>query len=313
MSECIIYNRDSRELSNFIKDPVDFIVFSPPYWNLRDYGFKNQIGFKQSYQEYLRDMGEFFVECYKVLEPGRFMAVNIGTVVSNEGMKFIAGDFVNKCQKIGFIFRKDIIWHKPRGTTKWQRGATQFSQNPYPLKFNTNINHEYVLIFQKGQNVDINFNKVPKFNKHFIRKVAYSVWDIIPVTSPTKEEMHVAPFPEELPRSLIQLFTFKGEVVLDPFAGCGTTNKVAKELGRKSIAVELSKEYCKLIEKKVNSVKFNSYNEDKFYNNSLDFEAKLAKEKMEKAYSNFLKSKKEYEDLLKKSAKGKGLEKFIEL
>jgi len=287
-----IYNSDCREMSGFVTD-VDFIVFSPPYWNLRDYGHPGQIGFKQSYSGYLSDMKKVFLECYKVLKPGRFMAINIGTVVSNEGMKFIAGDFVRLCCEAGFTFRKDIVWYKPRGTTKWQRGATQFTQNPYPLMFNTNINHEFILIFQKGGNGILDLNGVPAFNRQFIRKVAYSVWDIIPINSPSGDERHVAPFPEEIPRRLILLFTFKGDVVLDPFAGCGTTNKVAKELGRKSIAVELSTEYCKLIKTKVDAVEFDSLDLD-IFKESKEQELLIAREKMEKAKREYDKAKIEY-------------------
>ena len=243
-----------------------------------------------------------FNECYKVLKNGRFMAINIGTVVSNDGMKFIVGDFVNKCREVGFNFRKDIIWHKPRGTTKWQRGATQFSQKPYPLMFNTNINHEFILIFQKGETPNIDFSKMPKFNRPFIRETAYSVWDIKPVTSPKKDEKHVAPFPVELPRKLIQLFTCKGDTVLDPFAGSGTTNKAARELGRKSIAIELSEKYCKLIEKKIESVKFDSFDKEKIYNSSPEYELKILKEKVDKSYNDYLKIKKEYEKKLRKTS-----------
>ena len=105
---------------------------------------KKQIGKFQSYEDYIDSMKETFSECYKVLKEGRFMAINIGTVVSKEGMKFVCGDFVKTCEEVNFIFRKDIIWHKPKGTTKWQRGATQFTQNPYPLFYNTNINHEFI-------------------------------------------------------------------------------------------------------------------------------------------------------------------------
>jgi DNA modification methylase len=311
MEDTQIFNEDSRELSKFINnDTVDFVVFSPPYWKLRDYGFKEQIGFKQSYDKYLEDMKKVFSECYKVLKNGRYMAINIGTVVSNEGMKFISGDFINKCQEIGFVFRKDIIWHKPRGTTKWQRGATQFSQNPYPLMFNTNINHEFILIFQKGESTPFDFSKTPKFNRQFIRKMAYSVWDIIPVSSPKNNEKHVAPYPEELPKRLIQLFSFPNEIILDPFAGSGTTNKVAKELGRKSIAFELSKEYCKLIENKINSVNYDSYSKE-IYNQDKDYTIELASEKLEKAKKEYIKAKKEYEKLIEKDNKNKGLSKFI--
>jgi site-specific DNA-methyltransferase (adenine-specific) len=246
MKKIKIFNKDCRNLSSFIQDKIDFIVFSPPYWNLRDYKSVNQIGHNQSYNEYLQAMKKTFQECFQVLRDERFMAINIGTVVSNEGMKFVCGDFVKLCLESGFTFRKDIIWHKPKGTTKWQRGATQFTQNPYPLNYNTNINHEFILIFQKGMSTKNKKNTKP-FNKIFTRDMAYSVWDIIPINSPKLDEKHVAPYPEEIPSRLIKLYTYKNEIVLDPFAGSGTTCKVAYELGRRSIAVELSKGYCNLI------------------------------------------------------------------
>ena len=310
MTNFKIYNKDSRKLTKFIeKKSIDFIVFSPPYWKLRDYGYAKQIGSKQSHEEYLEDMTIVFSECFKVLRNGRHMAINIGTVVSDDGMKFLTADFIRLCEKVGFIFRKDIIWHKPRGTTKWQRGATQFSQNPYPLMYNTNINHEFILIFQKGSRGNIDFSKEPKFNKGFVRQMAYSVWDIIPITSPKLDEKHVAPYPEEIPRRLIRLFSFKGDTVLDPFAGAGTTNKVAKQLGRKSIAVEMSKEYCKLIKAKVSSVKFNSVG-DEIFDHSGEYEIKIAKEKLEKAERDYKKTKKEYEELTKKRSKKSGIMKF---
>lgn len=295
------YNKDSRTLSKYVKS-VDFIVTSPPYWNLRDYGYDSQIGYKQTYEEYLEDMKKVFTECFKVLREGRYIAINVGTVVSRDGMKFLSGDILKMCEDVGFTFRKDVIWHKPRGTTKWQRGATQFSQNPYPLEFNTNINHEFILIFQKeGKKPKKDSNK---FSKGFVRKMAYSVWDITPITSPKLDEKHVAPFPEELPKRLIQLFTFKGETVLDPFAGCGTTCKVSKQLGRKSIGFEMSKRYCDLIKSKVNGTEFDSL-EDEEYENGEDSILEYAKEKLEKASKEFIMAKKNYEKLLKKSHSGK--------
>ena len=180
MSKVKIYNDDCRSLSEFVKEKIDFIVFSPPYWNLRDYKEKNQIGKFQSYEEYISSMKETFEECYKVLQEGRFMAINIGTVVSNEGMKFVCGDFVKACEEVNFIFRKDIIWHKPKGTTKWQRGATQFTQNPYPLFYNTNINHEFILIFQKGTADEKKKSK--PFNKVYVvhlLQLALELWHLL--------------------------------------------------------------------------------------------------------------------------------------
>lgn len=310
MTNFKIYNKDSRNLTKFLKEgSIDFVLFSPPYWKLRDYGYPKQIGYSQTYEEYLDDMSKVFSECFKVLRDGRFMAINVGTVVSNEGMKFITADFVKLCEKANFIFRKDIIWNKPRGTTKWQRGGTQFTQHPYPLWYNTNINHEFILIFQKGEREDIDLSNEPKFNRTFLRQVAYSVWDIIPVTSPKLDEKHVAPFPEEIPRRLIRLFSFKGDTILDPFAGVGTSNKVAKQLGRRSIAFELSKEYCKLQKDKVASVKFDSDSEE-IFDHSGKYGIKVAKEKLEKAERDLKKAQKDYDELTKKESKKSGIMKF---
>jgi len=298
----LILNIDSKTLSKHLKpNSIDFVVFSPPYWNLRNYNYDGQIGYKQKYEDYLNDMVLVVKECEKVLKDGRFMAINIGTVVSKDGMRFVSGDFVREFLKVGFIFRKDVIWHKPRGTTKWQRGGTQFSQNPYPLMFNTNINHEYILIFQKGNLKDkINTELTPKFNRSFIRKMAYSVWDIRPVNSPKIDEKHVAPYPEELPKRLIQLYTFPGEIVLDPFAGCGTTGKVSKMLGRSSVLIDMSKEYCKLIEKKLSETEFNSDTEDIYTPISAIDDAK---EKLEISKKEYEKRLKEYHKLTKTDQK----------
>lgn len=298
----IILNKDSRELSKHIAaDSVDFIVTSPPYWHLRDYGYKEQIGFKESYEKYIENMTLVLSECFKVLKSGRFAAINIGTVVSNEGMKFIAGDFINEFQKVGFTFRKDIIWHKPKGTTKWQRGATQFTQNPFPLMYNTNINHEFILIFQKGDRMEEPSALTDKrYNKKFTRKMAYSVWSIIPINSPKLDEKHVAPYPEEIPKRLIQLYSFENDVILDPFAGAGTTAKVAKSLGRSNVSVEMSEKYCALIKDKLNSTEFNSDNED-IYSEVSDIE--VAKENLDVSKKEYEKRLKAYQKLLRETGK----------
>ncbi len=144
-------NSDSRKIGKlFDVESIDFVVTSPPYWAIRDYGYDNQIGFQQSYKDYLNDMKKVFKGCYKIMKDERWIAINVGTVVSKEGMKFLSGDVVRICEEIGFVFRKDIIWNKPRGQTKWQRGGTQFTTNPFPRHFNTNINHEFILLFTKG-------------------------------------------------------------------------------------------------------------------------------------------------------------------
>ncbi len=298
-----ILNIDSRDIAKKIKkNSIGFVIFSPPYWNLRNYGFDHQIGYKESYEEYLSSMKDVFVNLYKVLSNRRFMAINIGTVVSNEGMKYTPGDFIRLAEEVGFKFRKDIIWHKPKGTTKWQRGATMFTTKPYPYQYNTNINHEYILIFSKG---DIEKNKIRKldkpFGRTFTRKMAYSVWDIPPVNSPKLDEKHVAPFPIEIPIRLINLYSRKGDIVLDPFAGSGTSNQAALFLGRKTIAVEKSQEYCKLIKRKIKTTKFNSYDQTSFFDDSIEFQLSQIDQEIEKFEKNIKNSILKKKKLLKKN------------
>jgi len=249
-----IYNADARNMHMIQDKSVNLILFSPPYWNLRDYGFEGQIGKGETYEEYLDSMRKVFKECFRVLKEGSYMAIVVGTVVSDEGMKFIPGDLVRLSTEVGFTFRKDIIWEKPRGTTKWQRGATQFLHNPYPTRFNTNINHEYILIFQKGNRQNRDYSTIHPFPKRFVREVAYSVWEIIPINSPKKDERHVAPFPEEIPKRIIKLFSFPDDIVLDPFNGCGTTCKVARQLGRRYIGIDKSEEYGKIAREKLRKI-----------------------------------------------------------
>lgn len=259
-------NSDSRKIEKlFEAKSVDFVVTSPPYWAIRDYGYDNQIGFQQSYDDYLQDMKKVFQGCYSIMKDERWIAINVGTVVSKEGMKFLSGDVVRICEEIGFIFRKDIIWNKPRGQTKWQRGGTQFTTNPFPRHFNTNINHEFILLFTKGevhrrgreeaeQLTGEDFGPYIDYERPYLRAVAYSVWDITPVNSPRLDEKHAAPFPEEIPRRLIELFTYPGEIVLDPFAGAGTSLRIAKELGRIPAGVEMSKAYYSAALKRLEEV-----------------------------------------------------------
>jgi DNA modification methylase len=166
-------------------------------------------------------------------------------------MKSIPADIINIMRKLGFTFRKEIIWEKPKGTQGlWQRGTTKFLKRyPYPGFFNVNIMHEYILIFQKKGVADIPLEVLKKhrLQEDFIKQVCWSVWPMR--VSMTKG--HPAPFPDELPERLIKLYTIEGETVLDPFGGTGTVMKVAKDLGRSSVIYEVNSGYLKIIKGKV--------------------------------------------------------------
>ena len=250
MSKQVIYDRDgirlhcgdARDMRAVADGSVALIVTSPPYWDIKNYRTTQQMGLGQSYEEYLEGLAAVGQECRRVLQPGRFMCWVVGTRVSDGDMKDIPGDCVRLFESLGFRFKKEIIWVKPKGTQGlWQRGTTQFLKTkPYPCQANLNIQHETILIFQREGAFDP--PACEPLPEAFIKEVAWSVWEL-PVS---RAKGHPAPFPPAIPERLIRLYSYAGETVLDPFAGTGTTLKVAQELGRAAVGVEISEAFCAL-------------------------------------------------------------------
>jgi DNA modification methylase len=238
-------------------ESIQFVVTSPPYWNLKKYTERergeeanSRLHFLEDvYSLYLQSIYDVFKEVKRVIQPGRFVAINIGTAVSKEGMKPIHADIIKQMENLRFKFKKEIIWVKPKGTQGlWQRGVTKFlKKEPYPCFFNVNIMHEYILIFQNEGQLKLNLQSNHRLSEHFIKEVAWSIWQM-PV-SYTKG--HPAPFPDCIPERLIRLYTFENETVLDPFAGSGTTMRVSRNLNRNSIIYEINPNYIKLIKDKL--------------------------------------------------------------
>ncbi len=250
---------NSKNMNELKDKSVDLMITSPPYWNLKEYGNGDS---EKGYEQYIKEIGEVLTEVSRVLKNGRFACINIGTAVSNYEMKHIPSDIINIMKQLGFVFRKEIIWYKPKGTQGlWQRGTTKFlKKSPYPCNLNLNIMHEYILIFQKDGDPNVSFGENDKLTEDFIKDVCWSVWEM--KVSYTKG--HPAPFPEKLPERLIKLYTREGELVLDPFAGSGTVMKVARDLNRNSIIYEINKKYIDLIKDKVEWGKQNLSTEHKY-------------------------------------------------
>jgi DNA modification methylase len=239
---------DSSYMPEIKSESIHLVVTSPPYWNIKKYG-EEGMGPNQAYAKYLDEIKRVLKEIRRVIAPGRFVAINVGTAVSNNGMKSINADIMRIMEDFNFTFKKEIIWIKPKGTQGlWQRGVTKFLKNePYPCFFSLNIMHEYILIFQNEGQIQIPIKTEHRLPEDFIKKVSWSVWEI--GVSNTKG--HPAPFPDEIPCRLIQLYTLQGETVLDPFGGSGTTMKVARNLKRNSVVYEINAEYIELIKQNV--------------------------------------------------------------
>ena len=192
----LVLIKDSTNMSEISSKSIHLMVTSPPYWNLKKYG-KNGLGANEAYATYLNGLRAVFSEVNRVLKDGRFAVINIGTAVSENSMKPIHGDVIKMMTDLGFTFKKEIIWMKPKGTQGlWQRGTTKFlKKEPYPCYLSLNIQHEYILIFQKNGELKVKQTRTTKLSEEMIKKYAWSVWDMR--VSYTKG--HPAPFPEELP------------------------------------------------------------------------------------------------------------------
>jgi len=253
---------DSRKMAEVKSDSVQLVVTSPPYFNVKNYVNEN-IGSIEDFNEYLQEMQLVFNECYRVLQNGRYICVNICDVISGEEKYPIPAHYVLMMQRAGFQYREDIIWRKPSGIgSRGGSGAGKrfglFIQHPYPMYYFPNNVFEHILIFRKGR---FDYKKITKEDKERAKvdlelakhRWNSDIWDMVPETKNQYSEVsHPAMFPEELPEALIRLYTYEGETVLDPFLGSGTTTKVAESLNRRSIGYELNPDYLQLIRRKSN-------------------------------------------------------------
>ncbi len=237
---------------------VHLVVTSPPYWNLKDYGRSDAIGQSSStYEEYLGEICAVFKECVKKLVPDGKLIVNIMPILlpgktskfKRRITKTVLTDLEEYMNSLGnMYFHSLYIWDK--------RKAVRFSSwgsYPYPPNLLSTYPYEWIIVFSKiGRRPRVKkaIKELSKItHEEFTEWVQNSIWDFQPASA--KQEGHPAPFPEELPRRCIKLYSFPGDTILDPFAGSGTTLKVAKELGRNSIGYEINPRYTELIRDKL--------------------------------------------------------------
>jgi site-specific DNA-methyltransferase (adenine-specific) len=229
------------------------MVTSPPYFNAPfDYG-----GLFKNYDQYLGVLNRVAREVFRVLKVGRVAVLNIDDMLVN-GEKFpIVADATKIFQNAGFRYRDRIIWKKPDGYLRISRRSGVLLQNPYPMYFYPDNLLESIIIFQKGR---FDYRSVPKEireasridTKEFSHNRWYmTLWEMVNVLPGSPLEKEIAAFPEELSYRVITLFSYKGETVLDPFVGSGTTMKVARDLGRNSIGMEIKKSLIPIIRRKL--------------------------------------------------------------
>lgn len=258
------YCHSSERMQELATASVALTVTSPPYWNAIDYDIhangnggewyrtrQYNNGFER-YDEYLSLLTKIFREVQRVTKPGGFCAIVIGTVLMNGQHVPVPFDITARLVSEGWEFHQDIIWHK---TTAGVRRAGSFIQNPYPGYYYPNIMTEYILVFRKpGPKIYRQRNEQREANRLEVDRLfkmdtANNIWHIAPVPPRTIE--HPCPFPEEIPYRLVEMYSYQGDIVLDPFVGSGQTTKIAAALGRIAVGYDTEEKYVEYARKRI--------------------------------------------------------------
>lgn len=259
---------DSRRMREVPDESVHLVITSPPYWQLKDYGKEGQIGFDDSYADYINNLNLVWSECSRVLHKGCKLCINIGDQFARSvyygryKVIPIRTEIIRFCETIGMDYMGAIIWQKVT-TCNTTGGATIMGSFPNPRNGILKLDYEFILLFKKP-------GKPPKVRKEVKEqsKMTTEEWNTYFAGHWTfageKQDKHIAMFPEELPRRLIKMFSFVGETVLDPFLGSGTTSLAAKNLGRNSIGYEINDDFVDVIRDKLNLEQKNMFEEIDF-------------------------------------------------
>tara|TARA_R100000315_G_C5222704_1_gene134319 strand:- start:231 stop:1040 length:810 start_codon:yes stop_codon:yes gene_type:complete len=262
----ILIGNCRNKLKELKDKSVQTCITSPPYWGLRDYGEEEQLGQEDHPEEFVEKLTDIFMEVHRVLKDDGTLWLNIGdtyfgakgghwdkgNAIHNDesGVKFretrkappkhkylktkdlsgVPWMLALSLQKKGWYLRQDIIWQKP---------------NPIPEAVNDRCakSHEHIFLLTKKPKY--------KFNAKAIAEPTRRRTDVWTINTSSFDGAHFAVFPQEIPKMCMEAGSDKGDVVLDPFMGSGTTAYVAQRLGRKWIGIELNPEYAKIIKERV--------------------------------------------------------------
>lgn len=242
-------------MSELKDESVHLIATSPPYWQLKDYGTENQIGFHDDYETYINHLNLTWQECFRVLHKGCRLCINIGdqfarsTYYGRYKIIPIHTEIIKFCEMIGFDFMGQIIWQKAT-TMNTSGGASIMGSYPNPRNGIVKLDFEYILLFKKQGNAP-KPTKEQKENSAMTNEEWNTYFNGHWYFSGAKQDKHLAMFPEELPHRLIKMFSFPDETVLDPFMGSGTTALAARNLNRNSVGYEINPDFIPIIKEKI--------------------------------------------------------------
>jgi DNA modification methylase len=230
----VVVHGDTIEVMKLLKDESVHLTFtSPPYYNARDYSIY------PSYKAYLEFLRDVFQEVYRITKEGRFLLLNTSPVIvprvsrAHSSKRYpIPFDIHHYLMEMGWEFIDDIVWEKPEASVKNRIGG--FQQHRKPLGYKPNAVTEYVMVYRKSTEKLLDWNihqydsetvKMSKVGDNF---ETTNIWKL----DPCFDKVHSAVFPQELCKRVIQYYSYKGDLVFDPFGGSGTMGKTAKDLDR---------------------------------------------------------------------------------
>lgn len=241
----------SEDLSAIPDRSVDLVLTSPPYWNLKRYGNRNEIG-HESYPAYLDRLGRVWAECYRKAKPDAVLVINANTRRVNKAFYPIPMDIASRMT--GWTLWDIVVWYIPNALPQPNAYRERLLDNKF----------EFALVFTKDGNTDYHFAKPrvpqkyriadPRAHKRNAKGRCLGNIIRIPAYRPPNVKQlnyHIAAYPEELAAFFLQLYTKRNGVVLDPFLGSGTTLKVARTMARKGIGVEINPKFRKTIAAKI--------------------------------------------------------------
>jgi DNA modification methylase len=261
----VVVNADTLEVMKLLKDESIHLTFtSPPYYNARDYSIY------PSYKSYLKFLEEVFAEVYRITKEGRFLILNTSPIIiprisrAHSSKRYpIPFDIHPYLIEMGWEFIDDIVWMKPEASVKNRIGG--FQQHRKPLAYKPNSVTEYLMVYRKSTEKLLDWN-IHQYDWQTVQESKVpegyettNVWKI----DPCFDKVHSAVFPVELCKRVIQYYSYKGDLVFDPFAGSGTVGKTAKSLGRFFFLTEKDETYFNYMKSKKSIKMFDTF-ETKF-------------------------------------------------
>ncbi len=245
---------DAREMAGLEGREVHLVVTSPPYWTLKRYdgaAGENQLGHFDEYDGFHDELLRVWNKCFKSLVPGGRLCIVVGDVClpRRKGGRHLVmplhADIVTKCRQAGFDYLTPILWYKiANAVTEVEGNGSAFLGKPYEPNAIIKNDVEYILLFRKPgayRNPSLEQRLLSLIDKPDHASWFRSIWTDLP--GATTRDGHPAPYPVALAYRLIRMFSFVGDIVLDPFVGSGSTTEAAIQAYRSSIGFEIEAAY----------------------------------------------------------------------